>query len=267
MSHYRATVVRAADRELLPRRYARSSRDRSLADAAYAKLKRSIIRCEVAPGALVTEAMLVKDLKLGKTPVREALARLVHEGLVRNIPRHGYEVTPITLRDVHDLFGLRLVVEPAAAQLAAGHVDAKRLRRLDELCKAGYDVDDQSSIDAFLQANYELHETIALASGNPRLAQSLEGLLDESERLFHLGLMLRNRSNEMAHEHKALVTALAAGDSDAARKIATTQIVESQRMVMDALIASPAVLSTPVPIPVAAVRRAGGARRPSARKR
>jgi DNA-binding GntR family transcriptional regulator len=72
----------------------------SLADEAYAILKLLIIRCELEPGRRITEAQLVATTGIGKTPVREALARLVHENLVRNIPRHGYEVTPITLRDV-----------------------------------------------------------------------------------------------------------------------------------------------------------------------
>jgi DNA-binding GntR family transcriptional regulator len=243
--------MRAAVRKQARRASRSSPPDRSLADSAYEALKRRIIRCEIAPGALVTEAMLVRDLKLSKTPVREALARLVHDGLVRNIPRHGYEVTPITLRDVQDLFGARLIIEPAATQLAAGHVDAKHLRRLDELCKAGYDVRSQTSIDEFLRANYELHATIARAAGNPRVALLVEHLLDESERLFHLGLMLRNRSNEMAHEHRELVSALASGQGEAARKVAIEQILESQRMVVDALVASPAVRSAPVAIPQA----------------
>jgi DNA-binding GntR family transcriptional regulator len=250
-----SAVPRQSVRDVLVRVYTRGAADRSLADAAYGKLKRQIIRCELQPGTLVTEAMLVRRLRLGKTPVREALARLVHERLVRSIPRHGYEIAPITLSDAQALFGLRLVLEPAAAQLAAGHVDAARLRRLDVLCKAGYDVDDESSIEDFLRANYELHATIATATGNPRLAQDIERILDESERLFRLGLMLRNRTSEMAHEHRELVTALAAGDGDTARSVAGRQIVESQRMVMDALIASPTVLSAPVGIAIDTVRQ------------
>src|SRR6266536_4604144 len=66
----------------------------SLADEAYVQLKRKIIRCELPPDLLVTESQLVRESGLGKTPVREALGRLVQEGLVRNIPRHGYEVAP-----------------------------------------------------------------------------------------------------------------------------------------------------------------------------
>ena len=96
---------------------------RSLASEAYVILKGRILRCEIAPGERLTEARLVRELGLGKTPIREALVRLIHDRLVRNMPRHGYEVTPITLADVEDLFRLRLILEPAAMGLAAGRID------------------------------------------------------------------------------------------------------------------------------------------------
>jgi DNA-binding GntR family transcriptional regulator len=220
-----------------------------LANAAYARLKQEVIRCELEPGLRFTEAKLVLRTGIGKTPVREALGRLAQDGLVRSIPRHGYEVTPITLRDVQELFGLRLVVEPAAVQLAAGHVDAAQLRRLDELCHAGYEVGDHESAAAFLGANRELHGTIARSSSNSRLAEVVERVLDECERLFHLGLMLRNRTAEMAHEHKELLEALIAGDGEGARRIAVEQILSAQRMVIDALLYSPSLQSARVAPP------------------
>ena len=223
-----------------------AAESRSMADEAHARLRARIIRCELEPGERFTEARFVDELSLGKTPVREALARLVQEGLVEVIPRQGYQVAPITLRDVQDLFGLRLIVEPAAVQLAAGHVDAQQLRRLDELCRAGYRLGDRESAAAFLRANTEFHVTVARASGNRRLATTVARLLDESERLFHLGLMLRNRTEEMAHEHKGLVDALVSGEGEAARRIAIEQIVAAQRMVVDALLSSPALLEAPV---------------------
>ena len=67
----------------------------------------------------------------------------------------------------------------------------------------------------------------------------------------------------MAHEHRDLVTALAAGDGDAARKVCVAQILESQRMVIDALLSSPAVLATRVGVP--APRPAKVRRRPAAK--
>jgi len=222
----------------------------SLADEAYVQLKRKIIRCELPPDLLVTESQLVRESGLGKTPVREALARLVQEGLVRNIPRHGYEIAPITLRDVDDLFGLRLIVEPAATELAAGHVDATQLRQLDEMCAASTDPDGgNESFDRHLKANRELHLTVARASGNRRLAEVMERLLDESERMLHLSLLFRNRRAEILHEHRQLVDALIAGDGEAARRVSIEQIEAARHNVTDALLSSPSILSAHVTAP------------------
>jgi DNA-binding GntR family transcriptional regulator len=230
---------------------------RSLADEAYVQLKRKIIRCDLPPDLLVTESQLVRESGLGKTPVREALARLVQEGLVRNIPRHGYEIAPITLGDVEELFGLRLIIEPAAAELAAGRVDAAHLRQLDEICAASCQPDGGSeSFDRHLKANRELHVSIARASGNRRLAEVMERLLDESERMLHLSLLFRNRRAEILHEHRQLVDALIAGDAETARRVSIEQIVAAQRNVTDALLSSPSILSAHVTAPKRARLRA-----------
>lgn len=214
----------------------------SLGSAAYHQLRREIIRCHLRPGSDVTEHALAVRYGFGKTPVREALSRLAQEGLVRAVPRHGYVITPITLKDVQDLFAARFLLEAEAARLAAGRVDGDELRRLDDLCRAGYDPADADSAAAFLASNREFHVTIARASRNDRLAAMIAQLLDEMERLFHLGLVLRNRSEEMAHEHKALVDALLAGDATAAGEIAAAQIRAAQKMVVDGFLGSAPVL-------------------------
>jgi DNA-binding GntR family transcriptional regulator len=215
----------------------------SQGEVAYAKLRRCIIRCELEPGERITEAKLASETGIGKTPVREALTRLIQDGLVRSIPGHGYEVTPITLGDVQDLYNFRLIIEPAAAQLAAGHVSATDLRRLDEFCKARLSIVDQESESHYLQANYLFHTTIADASGNQRLGKAVRRVLEESERLFHLSSALRKRSDDIAHEHTDLVDALIAGDGEMARKLMQTHITASQRRALDALLASPSLLA------------------------
>ena len=222
----------------------------SLADEAYVRLKRNIIRCELPPDVLVTESRLVRESGLGKTPVREALARLVQEGFVRSIPRHGYVVAPVTLQDVDELFGLRLIVEPAAAELAAGRVDPALLRELDEVCTSTVDpADAEERLDRQLQANRELHLTIARASGNRRLAEVVERLLDESERMLHLSLLFRDRQTGMVHDHHHLIEAVVAGDGQTARRVAIEQLQAYQRTVTEALLASPSILSAHVTAP------------------
>ena len=169
-----------------------------LSDRTYERIRHDIISCVLAPGTEISEAQLCSQYRIGKAPVRMALNRLAHDGLVRAIPRRGYRVTPVTLKDIHDVFELRLMLEPAAARMAAGKVDTQRLRALDEISRSGYAPGDPTSISRFLEASMAFQVAIARATGNARLADAIEQLLDEMTRLLHLGLGLRNRSQELS---------------------------------------------------------------------
>lgn len=219
----------------------RRGNGQSLAQLAYGSLRRDILRCQIKPGQQVTESELAAHYRLGKTPVREGLARLVHEGLVQTLPRRGYRITPITLGDVKELLGFRVIVETQAARLAAGRCNVAQLRRLDELCAVGYDPEDAKSLERFLRANRELHTTIAIAAGNRKLAQVITQLLDELERLLYLALELGGRRVSMSHAHRSVVDALAAGDGDAAAKAVEEQIRGVERMILEAAMDSPQI--------------------------
>jgi len=214
-----------------------------LTDRAYERIRLDIITCAISPGAEISEAQLCTHYRLGKAPVRMALHRLAHDGLVRAIPRRGYMVMPVTLKDIHDVFELRLMLEPAAARMAAGKIDAQRLRVLDEACRAGYQPQDAKSITRFLNADKAFHVAIAQATGNSRLAAMIEQLLDQMTRLLHLGLGLRNRSQEMQREQRALAKALARGDGGTAERISREQIEAARNMVLSAIMTSATVMN------------------------
>lgn len=214
-----------------------------LTDRAYERIKHDIITCAIAPGTEISEPQLCMQYHLGKAPVRMALIRLAHEALVRPIPRRGYRVTPITLKDIHDVFELRLMLEPTAARMAAGKVNAQRLRMLDEACRNGYQPSDVKSVTRFLDANKAFHVAIAQATGNSRLANMIAQLLDQMTRLLHLGLGLRSRALETQHEHRALVKALARGDGETAERISRDQIEAARNMLVSAIMTSSSVLT------------------------
>ena len=229
----------------------------SFTRAAYNELRRRIIECRLEPGRLLTEAELVRELDIGKTPIREALMRLIQDGLVTVIPRHGYQVTPITLQDVYDLFALRLIIEPAAMELAAGRLDVTLHQRLDELCDIDY-----SNPTKAARTNTEFHVTAASASGNRRLAECLSQLLEEGERLYHLGILFRSippmamtgeyRSQDSTTDHRALIAALVADDKDAARRVATDQILQARQDAINALLASPSLREAAITVSASA---------------
>lgn len=208
-------------------------------DTAHCAIRQDIICCVLLPGSLLTEAQLANRYRCGRAAARSALSRLCQERLVSVVPRHGYRVAPITIKSVRDLFGVRMLLEPAAARLAAGNVSPGQLERLDALCRSSYALGDQDSVGRFLRANTEFHVTVARASGNQRLAEIMGGLLDEMERLFRLGLMIRDRNDEMFHEHHDLVEYLVVGDGARAEEVTADQIRAAEKMVMAALLSSP----------------------------
>ncbi len=219
---------------------------RRRSDEAYDAIYRAIVRCEVAPGEIVTELQLGERFGFGRAAVRAALDRLSERRLLRPMRRQGYCVKPITLRDVNELFELRMILELGAIRLAAGRVDEASLRHLDSICSQGYKPGDRESEARFLAANSEFHLVIATATGNERLVSFLAQTLSEMERLFHFGLAARNRTDEMRSEHKALMEALIAGDAERAEAVTREQIVTSKAMVMDALLTSSTLLDASI---------------------
>src|SRR5206468_7156349 len=82
--------------------------------------------------------------------VRAALARLRAEGLVVAEPRRGHVIAPLTMRDVLEIYDLRLALEPVAAEAAAGAIDERELARLRALADPEFDVDDERAVERFL---------------------------------------------------------------------------------------------------------------------
>lgn len=207
----------------------------NLSDQAVISLRREILSCRLVPGETVSETLMTERFPLGRAAIRAALTRLAEEGLVQAVPRRGWVVSVVTVRDIHEVFDLRLMLEPEAARRAAGAQGLDRLRRLDDICALGYQPDNTDSALDFLAINREFHVAVAELAGNRRLARQVGRLLDESARMLVLGLSTRDRSGEMAHEHRALVHAMAEHLPDEAARIMHEQVVASRNMVLAAL--------------------------------
>ena len=164
---------------LLNRRL-RRGRATPLRSQAVEVLRNDILAGRLGPGSLLNERDLADRLGVSKTPVREALTLLDHEGLVQTLPRKGYFVSPITLQDVHDFFGLRLILESAAAEMAAAKLTDEQLEHLSALVP---DEDPAADVTAQLDRNVQFHHSIARLSGNERLAALIRKLLLENQRM------------------------------------------------------------------------------------
>lgn len=223
---------------------------------AYEVIRREIVSCRIMPGARVTEPELIDRFALGKASLRIALQRLVQTGLIASIPRHGYRVAPVTVKDVDEVFALRIVLEPVAARLAAGRVNRAQLERLENACRGQMPDDVGNQIDFFLEANRSFHMAIATSSGNERLCRTLSGLLDEMTRLVALGFGVQRVRPNIENDHALLIEHLAAGDANAAETVARRHVETFRAMTMEKVLAS--LRDTAVVAPAGGVSRARG---------
>ncbi|MFI4986744.1 MAG: GntR family transcriptional regulator [Alphaproteobacteria bacterium] len=215
-------------------------------DRAYAAIRRLIITCALRPGSSISEPELSQRARRNKAAVRAALIRLSQERLVTPIPRQGYRVAPLTIRDAQNILDLRVNLEPHAARHAAGRVSGGVFAPIRKQFRAGYDPGKPRTVTAFLAANKRFRVLIAEATGNDRLAGIIATLVDELERYLRISLVPRNRSDQVLAGHEALVEALVRGRAADAETICRRQMQSTRDMIMAALLARDEILSQPL---------------------
>ena len=208
-------------------------KDFSLAEKAYSAIKKDILTCQLDPGSQIAQSQLVERYEFGITPVREALKLLEHEGYVHSIPRFGYVISPITIKDIEDIYGVRHILETSSVRLSIQRASDEQLAQLQDMATFTYIFKDRETYLLFLEHNIKFHVAIAMTSGNRKLAEMLSSVLNEMTRIFNLGLDLKDSAQEMRHEHLALADALAARDLEHAVQIVTDQINLSRQRVME----------------------------------
>lgn len=201
-------------------------------EQAYDAIRRAIVRLDLPPSSLIDETALSKCLGLGRTPIREALQRLMHEGLVAVFPRRGMIVAPLSLMDLQHLARARMVWEPNIARLAArtGTVDA--WRALEEaLAQTPMTFTTVDETERAADVDRHFHIGIAQATGNPLLIELVERHQHRNARLAFFFLR-HGLYDPMTAQHYAILEALSAGDGNRAAALMEEHIqVTRQRQV------------------------------------
>jgi DNA-binding GntR family transcriptional regulator len=188
---------------------------RSQSEEAYLQIRERIVSLDMPPGSVVNESRLRAELKIGRTPIREALQRLARENLVRSIPHRGTFVTDVNITDLARITEVRVVLESHAARLAA-----ERLSTTDrEAFALLLDVlEERPSLDQreLMGLDQQIHRQIYKAARNPFLEATLERYFNLSLRLWYLVLDREVGLREAVDEHAELLRAIVAGDGPGA---------------------------------------------------
>jgi DNA-binding GntR family transcriptional regulator len=189
----------------------------SLGEKVYRALKEDILAARLGRDDLLLEQSLAERYGVSKTPVREALRLLVHDGLLLVLPRKGYMVRPVGLQDVVEVFEMRRIIEPAICAEAARRRGPEQVILMRESIAIERDLADPSLDE--MEQSLKLHRLIAKASGNTRAMAMVGSLLDEAARLPWLVPVLKpGPGRPGVEEHVQIVDAIKSGDAETASR-------------------------------------------------
>lgn len=203
-----------------PRRTGRAVSREVLADHVYAELLASLMDGRLTPGAVVSIDGTARELDVSPTPVREALARLEHTGMVRRVALKGYRVAPVfTQEDFAELMEARLAIEPVNARLACARINQHGLAELEQAVedlKSAPRGPSFAEYKDYLEADERFHQLIARQTGNQFMVAAYSALGGQVQR-FRLfsGVGITDAEYAIA-EHQAVLDAVSAGDPDKA---------------------------------------------------
>ncbi len=214
-------------------------RPSSIVDRVYDTIYERLMSLAIAPGARIPIDVLARDLEVSQTPVREALALLEREGLVRKAHLIGYSAAPqLTRKQFDDLYTFRLLLEPEGARLAALNMTSESLKLLeDAMTDMGHGaapVDRTSRYSRFARADADFHDAILKIAGNDVIRLTL---FNQHVHLHIFRLMFHTRvTQEALEEHENLLAAFRAGDTEAAGAAMRVHILRSRDRLLSAFV-------------------------------
>ena len=204
------------------------------ADRAYVELRDRIVTLHLAPGTVLREDELMRELDVGRTPLREAVKRLALENLVAVQPRRGTFVSPVEASDIENISEVRAELEAYAAELAAHRLDDGHRVEAEALLREVEDLAGSGDQDWLMRFDERIHRFTWEAAGNPYLEQTLERYFTHSLRIWYLVLERLPGLSHAVHDQTHLVEALLAGDAEHARSIMREHVLDFQRELLAA---------------------------------
>jgi DNA-binding GntR family transcriptional regulator len=195
---------------------------------AYQRIREKIIALELPPASPVDETRLMKQLKLGRTPIREAIQRLAQDNLVVIYPRRGTFVADLNPSDLQKIFELRLELEPYCARLAAERATAEQVAEMEILFAGAEAVIRAGDHRQLIQLDHRAHVLLAQAANNEFLEETLERLYGHVLRLWHVSLHKVSRLREVIEEHRDIIAAVQARNGERAARIMRAHVAGFQ---------------------------------------
>lgn len=185
---------------------------------AYEHIRRSILDSTIPVGTALSEYQLAKEIGVSRTPVREALKLLEHDRLVRSVARRGTFVADLSVRDIVEIYQVRIPLEGLAARVAAERMEQSEVDELISELDRAEKLARQGRMEAAREHDFHMHKRIVTSTSNGRLAQILSTLDDQVHRIRQRALAQAGRVPATLAEHRAVLNAIRKSDPAGAEK-------------------------------------------------
>jgi len=208
---------------------------RRIQDIVFTTLRDEILSGKLKPKEKLNTNQLAERLGVSRTPIREAINRLMSVGLVETVPHRGAYVRELSIEEVIEIYYIRAALEGIAARLAAQNLQQEEIQLLLQYCD---DIETHLSLEDYqkiLETNFLFHEIIYKAAKSPRLQNLILQYYRQSEQYRALGLELPGRYAEICAEHRNIANALAEGDIDKAEFYAREHHLNTARRIAESI--------------------------------
>jgi DNA-binding GntR family transcriptional regulator len=190
----------------------------SLRDQAYEAIKDRIITCKFKPGECINEASVSELLGFGRTPVHQALDRLMLENMVEVIPRKGVIVKPVVLHDVLQVVDVRMINETHCVRLAAARADDGQIEAMAKVIRQAQAAIGRRDVHALMKLDREFHLLLGSAGKNFELTEVIRKLNERSLRFWFISFTTPDHHYSFQRQHEAIYEAIRNHDADAAEQ-------------------------------------------------
>jgi DNA-binding GntR family transcriptional regulator len=205
-----------------------------ISERAYEQLRDRIVTLRLAPGTVLREDELMRELEIGRTPLREAVKRLALENLVAVQPRSGTYVTSVDAADIVHISEVRAELEAHAAELAARRLDNASRERAEALLEQVRTLDRDAEADALMAFDEAIHRLVWEGSRNPYLIATLERYFALSLRVWYVVLDRVPDLGSAVFDHAKLLEAILDHDTATARALMHEHVTEFEREIIAA---------------------------------
>jgi DNA-binding GntR family transcriptional regulator len=185
----------------------------SLREQVYEVVLQAIVNADFPPGHQIRDLDIAQSLGVSRTPVREALQRLVDEGLVETTPGAATRVAPIDVGAVRNIYPIVGALHALAVRLGAQRIGPSEVEALERANKAFADAVDERHIAGALAADDAFHGVVIEAAANPELQRALDRLMPHIRRL-QLTQFSSDPANHSIQQHRDVVAACREGRFD-----------------------------------------------------